>query len=140
MSILPMRIDENIAKRIALSPVELSAGVTTGVEFDRLGASEYQFESVCLVVQAGIDTGAPSAFTVDCVLQESDTSGSAYTDVVAITQIDGEGEIETACYNLNSLKQYVRPEFTVAFTGGSSPTIYTSSAYLFGNSKTEPVA
>ena len=140
MSIFPLRIDENIAKRIALSPVELSAGVTTGTEFDRLGSGEYQFESVCLVVQVGVDTGTPDAFTVDCVLQESSVSGSGYTDVASITQIDGEGEIENVCYNLNSLKQYIRPEFTVAFTGGSSPTIYTSSAYLFGDSKTEPVS
>ncbi len=139
MSIIPKKIDSDIAKRRALSPQLLSAGDTSGVEFDRLGASEYPFESVSLAVITGVDSGTPDSFTLDCVLQESDTSGSGYTDVVSITQIDGENEVETCSYNLNALKRYVRPKFTAAFVNGTAPKLNVAALYMFGDSKQAPV-
>lgn len=139
MSVFPLKIDSDIAKRRALSPQLLSAGDTYGVEFDRLGASEYPFESVSLAVIVGADSGTPDSFTLDCVLQESDTSGSGYTDVASITQIDLEDEVETCSYNLNSLKRYIRPKFTAAFVNGSSPKLNVAALYMFGDSKSNPV-
>ena len=136
----PLRIDENLAKRLALSPQLLSAGDTNGEEFDRLGTSEYPFEQVSLAVIVGADSGTPDSFTLDCVLQHSDTSGSDYTDLASIAQIDGENEVEPVSYDITAAKRYLRPKFTAAFVNGSSPKLDVAALYIFGASKKEPVA
>lgn len=113
----------------------------TGLTFDR-GAGDFQ--SFLAGVSLGAATGSPSAVSVTAKLQES-SDDSTWTDVVA----DGiNATVTVAVVAVNTqgffaidasrLKRYVRLVFTVALTGGSTPTILMDAKFMAGGSVSIP--
>lgn len=114
---------------LAASPQLAPAGTINGVAIDRLGC----YSAVFTVVTGAI-AGAPTSQSVNAKLQHSDTSGGVYTDISGatlstITAGNASGEINV---DLSSAKRYVRVVLTVAFVGGTTPTIGVSATYCLG--------
>lgn len=105
-----------------------------GTGIDRMTQGAQQgWMSCVLVLNVGTETGSPSSFTADCKLQESDSSGSGYTDIsgASVTQQTAAG-FGSVAVNLKGCKRYIRAVVTVAITGGSSPTVPVSSTITLG--------
>ncbi|NBW10082.1 MAG: hypothetical protein EBR82_18845 [Caulobacteraceae bacterium] len=79
------------------------------------------------IFNTGAATGSPTSFTVTCKLQESDTSGGTYTDLVSQTTLVLSAGSTMGIIQGIRTKRYVRTVVTPAFTGGSSPTVPTSA-------------
>lgn len=113
----------------------------TGLTFDRANGD---FQSLLAGVFLGAATGSPSAVSVTAKLQES-ADDSTWTDVddddinstvqVAVTAVNSQGFM---AIDASRLKRYVRLVFTVAFTGGSSPTILMDAKFMVGGSVSIP--
>lgn len=128
-----------VTARPALRPVSQAAAAAFSLKGPGLDRSAW--ESLLLMVQVGLATGAPASFTVDAKLQHSDTDVDGnYVDVVAdvnnpavaiaqITAASTQKHLEIA---LTGLKQWVRIVFTVAFSGGTSPTILLAADFVVG--------
>ncbi len=113
----------------------------TGLTFDRTAGD---FQSFLAGVFLGAATGSPSAVSVTAKLQDS-ADGSTWADVVAddvnptvqvaVTAVNTQGFF---AIDASRLKRYVRLVFTVAFTGGSSPTILMDAKFMAGGSVSIP--
>lgn len=105
-----------------------------GTGIDRMTQGAQQgWMSCVLVLNVGTETGSPSSFTADCKLQESDSSGSGYTDIsgAAVTQRTAAGQAFVNV-NLKGVKRYIRAVTTVAISGGSSPTVPVAATIVLG--------
>ena len=128
---------------IGNDPAARSAGAANGTGIDRQG-----FNSCVLVGKTGAVTGAPSAQTADFKLQHSDTQGGTYTDYTpsvpqpspsgAVAQITAASTIKKRSIDLKTAKRWIRAVCTVAFTGGTSPTLFTDSTIVLGGADTLP--
>lgn len=100
------------------------------------------FESAVLAVSTGAATGTPSALAVDVKLQECDTSGGSYSDVAdaAISQITAVNTDGRVSVKLTGLKRYVKAVATVAFTGGSTPTVGVKADVILGGARVLPTS
>lgn len=127
----------DVKPEITIEPQLAGAGTINGDEVDTKGDHD-----LMLVVETGVDAGTPTSFTVDVKLQESDTSGSGFTDITgaAITQITTEDTIEVkGLQGVGYKKRYIRAVATVAFVGGSTPTIALNARILVQKKASEPV-
>ncbi|MBN1253986.1 MAG: hypothetical protein JXA50_01765 [Deltaproteobacteria bacterium] len=122
---------------MAVKPQNQSGdGAVTGEEVDRLG-----FENCVIGFNAGAATGTPSAVAIACKLQECATSGGSFTDISGATvTIDAESQHKQLNVKLAGVKRYIKAVMTVAFTGGSSPTIDVGASIVLGNAKEVPVS
>lgn len=103
-----------------------AAGTVTGSAIDVRG-----FRFAVLELHVGAATGTPTSFTADAKVTHSDTEGGTYTDF----QPDGtaaSGKVATITVGssrkrktipLAMCKGFVKIEKTVAFVGGTSPTL-----------------
>ena len=114
-----------------------SAGVENGVVTDRVC-----FHDAILGVAVGAATGTPTSFTVDVKVQTGDESNGS--DMADYEDVDGN------VYNISTLladntytfknivlegaKKYIRIVLTVAFVGGTDPTIPVSVNFVLGDS------
>jgi hypothetical protein len=114
-----------------------------------LGIDTEKFQSLLFMISAGAATGSPSAVTVDVKLQHSDDDVDGnYTDVAAhafntevtkqLTAVNTRKYLEVM--KTQTLKKFVRLVFTVAFTGGTSPTVgLQATACIGGHAILPPV-
>jgi hypothetical protein len=136
-------IGNEVASRIGLDPSARSAGAANGTGIDRTG-----FNSCALIALAGAVTGAPSAQTFDVKLQHADTLGGSYTDFVpsipqpsptgAVAQLTAASSLKKRSIDLKTAKKFIRAVGTVAFTGGTAPTLNTSAVIVLGGADTLP--
>lgn len=109
-----------------------AAGTTTGTGVDRRG-----YEMLTMIFQLGAVTG--TSVTIDVHLEESDASGSGYTDIpgaVFSTKTEtSDNSITFGIINGRYLKRYIRAVMVVA---GTSPVVaYNALVMLQDGYKTE---
>jgi hypothetical protein len=115
----------------ALSPAASSAATRNSAAIDRLG-----FESAVLVVQSGATSGTPTTQTLDAKLQDSADGSTGWADYsppqgsAAVTQVTAADTTARVNVDLSGAKRYVRVAQTVAFTGGTSPTLLNNAALV----------
>lgn len=117
-----------------ITPKGAGSETINGTGIDRMTQGAQQGWLSCILsLHSGAATGSPSSYTVDCKLQESDSSGSGYTDIsgAAVTQQTAAG-FGSVAVNLKGCKRYIRAVVTVAITGGTSPTVPVSSTITLG--------
>ncbi len=104
------------------------------------------YESAMFWLFIGAVTGAPTSFSVDAKLQES-SDNSVWTDVaadlsinlkVAFTQRTAINTQDWLTADLSRLKRYVRLVFTVAFVGGTAPTVLLDAKAMLGGGVRQP--
>lgn len=131
----PQDIGASLKTLEGLAPAARSTGstATTAAGIDR---TDYQ--SCVAVVHIGAATGSPSSFSAAFKLQESDDD-STWTDVedsdVTITAA-GLTEVDV---NLAAAKKYLRASLATTITGGTTPTLPSSCAIVFGGARNLPV-
>jgi len=116
-------------------PEAASAGSVNGPAIDRLG-----YGSCELVVATGAATGTPTTTSVTSKLQHSDDGSTSWTDLT-----DGAGPTVAAASSIGSVgvdlagaKRFVRVSRTVAFTGGTTPTVGVASTVILGGADKLP--
>jgi len=129
---------------VGIDPQLAGAGALTGTAIQRVG-SGYTYDSAVLVARCGIETGSPTALTLDFKLQDSADGATGWADVTgaAIAQQALQcpnSRVVTAGVNLAGAKAYVRGVATVAFTGGSSPTLPVAFEIILGGGSELPAA
>lgn len=92
-----------------------------------------------LILEVGAAAGAPTTISVTAKLQESADGSTGWTDVTDRDRIEASSLVVTAENTLTllgfrcpGLKRYIRPVLVVAFTGGTSPTIFCNVSVLLG--------
>ena len=117
-----------------INPEDSAAQTINGPAVDR---HTYNLpRSAVVACQVGAETGSPTSKTVNYKLQDSpDNStwadyGSAGT---TITADDTDGELDL---DLNGADRYVRVVVTVAFVGGTSPTVPVGATLVLGGADT----
>lgn len=95
-------------------------------------ANRTGLNTATVLVQVGAATGTPDGFTVDAKLQHCSTSDGTFADVpgASIDTIDAESTAAQATFSLAGVKQFVRVELTVAFDGGTDPTVVVGASLL----------
>lgn len=120
-----------------IAPVAFAAGNSNGIVIDRMG-----FYDAIVHLKVGAAAGAPTAQGVSLKIQTGDApDGSDMSDVTgatiaALTANNAEARLNL---DLNGFKRYFRVVPTVAFTGGSSPTIPVAVTLALGNANSLPV-
>ena len=132
---MSLRLHQGIKFQPAIRPQTAAAGTINGLAIDRLG-----FEDAALIVSVGAVTGAPTAQTVDVKVQDS-ADGTTWADVegLAVEQITAGDTYKELDINLSPLRRYIRAVATVAFTGGTAPTIQLATDIALGKNRVEPV-
>src|SRR5262245_49533168 len=108
-----------------LSPQQLGSGATNGAAVDLLAG-----DGRCFAVQITGAVGGTSP-TLDGKIQESDSSGSGYSDVsgATFTQVTAANNVQVIAFDRT--RRYVRYVGTVA--GSSTPTVL--AAVFIGEQK-----
>lgn len=124
-----------------VAPVFSAAATINGPAIDRMG-----YGSCVLQVQTGLDTGTPTTRSVIAKIQHSDDGSTNWTDLAvpvggsfattAITAVSTNAEVDV---NLAGAKRYIRSVVTIAFTGGTTPTVGVSSTVVLGGLDKLPV-
>jgi len=121
-------------------PVAASAGTRTSDAIDRMG-----FGSAVVFVQTGAAGGTPTTQSVTVKVQDSDDGSTGWADYEPDTENVATASAVTAVnsstrlsVNLGYAKRYIRLHETVAFTGGTSPTLGVSSSVTLGGAVTKP--
>ncbi|HEY4112868.1 MAG TPA: hypothetical protein VGM17_02300 [Rhizomicrobium sp.] len=136
MDPLSNNIGAFIKGKPGVAPQASSAGTVNGGWTDRLG-----YQSCLLFAQTGAASGSPSTQTLDCKLQSADdNSGTNAADIdgAAISQITAVNSNASASVDLLGAKRWIRAVSTVAFTGGTSPTLLHSAAIVLGGAQELP--
>lgn len=86
------------------------------------------YSSALLVGQTGAVTGAPTSFTCTWQVQDSpdNSTWANYGDPLVLT---AAASADALSVKLVDADRYVRVVCTVAFVGGTTPTLYASSAF-----------
>lgn len=117
------------ATQVSLIPArQRGTGTTNGTGVD---VSAYEGQAIALL-DVFYESGTP---TLDVKLQESDTLGGTYTDIVgaAFAQVTTTSGIQKLAVNLDATKKFVRATGTAA---GTSPS-YAWSVQLIAQKKYE---
>ncbi len=123
--------------QIGIPSTNSAAATTDGTAIDRMTQGADQgWLSCILAFNVGSASGTPDSFTADCKLQESDASGSGFTDITgaAVTQrtAAGQGFVNV---NLKGCKRYIRATVTVAFVNGTSPRLPVAATIVLGGAR-----
>jgi hypothetical protein len=140
-------IQKNIGAFIALVssvlPQAASAGTVNGAAVDRFAHGT----ALSAVVHAvtGALTGAPTTTSVTTKIQHSPdgTTWADYTQpggaaVAAAAAITTAGTDSSVSVDLSSANRYVRAVSVVAFTGGTTPTVFTAADIVLGGEQLRP--
>ena len=127
-------------------PLANSAGTRNGAAIDRNVAGGVAYNGLTLYAASGVETGAPSARTLDAKIQDSADGSTGWLDykpdgvnVAAITQIttaNAETEVDV---DLSGAKRYVRVVEVIAFTGGTTPTLAAQETVILSGADRTPV-
>jgi hypothetical protein len=137
----PRNVGGLVTSRTALRPQASAAAAA----FSLLGLSidREAFQSALFKLFTGAVTGTPTSFAVSSKLQDS-ADGSAWADVVAsqanptvtipdVIAINSNNILEV---DLSGLRRFVRMVHTVAFVGGTSPTVLLAEECILGGGVT----
>lgn len=135
-------VGAQLTTKIGNVPVAASAGTRNGAAIDRQG-----FLSAVISATCGAATGTPTSFTYDAKVQDSADGSTGWADykpdgatVAAITQITAVNTNGRRNVNLVNAKRYIRVVETVAFVGGTSPTLAVAEDVILGGASEEPPA
>lgn len=117
-----------------LAALANSAGTRTGAAIDRLQSGAMS-NSLVLACNVGATTGAPSAATYDCKVQDSadgstgwaDLSGAAITQKTSLTAGLVQRDVDLA-----PAKRFIRVVEVIAFTGGTTPATPAAVDVILG--------
>lgn len=126
-------IGSELDVKVGTVPAAVAAGTRNGAAINRFTAAG-RANSCVLFANSGAETGSPSARTLDAKLQDSADGSTGWADIAgaSITQITAASSSTRKNVSLASAKQYIRAVETVAFTGGTAPTLGASSAVVLG--------
>jgi hypothetical protein len=101
-----------------------------GTGFDLEGSNGAEGEAIVILASDAASAGTDP--TLDVKLQESDSSGSGYTDIsgATFTQVTDSQALEKITINTNDVKRYLRAVGTIG--GTSSPAFTYSVALVYG--------
>lgn len=117
-----------------------SDGAVNGTGIDRMPKGDTGFLSAKLIVNNGATSGTPTSFTNTCKVQDS-ADNSAWADLVPTS---GSASVVNATassvaevnVDLSNARKYVRVVETIAFVGGTAPTLLANATLvLFGADK-----
>lgn len=113
--------------RKGTAPAAVAAGTRNSVGIDRLG-----FDSGVLIAQTGAATGTPTTLTLAAKIQESADGTTGWADIAGavIDPLTAENSVARVNLRLPTAKRFLRVVETVGFTGGTSPTLGASSAFV----------
>lgn len=118
-----------------------SAGAVNGTGIDRKPKGGTGFDSAKLVINNGATSGSPTSFTNTCKVQDS-ADNSTFADYTPPTgsasavnsTASSAAELEV---DLSMARRYVRVVETIAFVGGTSPTLLANATLVgFGTDET----
>lgn len=132
--ILIQRNIGSVVKAVQSVRPQAAAASVNGVSIDRL-AHNMPLSAV-LYTALGASSGAPTSFTVTPKVQDS-ADNSTFADylpdgvhVAADAALAAVNTDSNFAVNLSSARRYVRVVHTVAFVGGTSPTILTAGVLV----------
>jgi hypothetical protein len=128
-------------------PALPAAGARNGAAIDRSPAGGIHYNGLTLYAASGAETGAPSARTLDAKIQDSADGSTGWADyippgqatVAAIPQITAANSEAEVDVDLSGAKRYVRVVETLAFTGGTAPTLGAQETVVLGGADRTPV-
>lgn len=118
-----------------------SAGTVNGSGIDRKPKGGTGFDSCKVVISNGATTGTPTSFTNTCKVQDS-ADNSSFADYTPPTgSASGVNSVASSCaefeVDLSTARRYVRVVETIAFVGGTTPTLLANSTLVaFGTDET----
>ncbi len=141
-----LKAGSNFKPVVATPPALSAAGTRNGSTIDRAVPGGVLYRSATLHTTTGAIAGSPTAQTVDAKVQHS-ADGSTWADytqpgagsAAAITQITAANQSGELDINLEGARRYIRVVETVAFTGGTSPTIGVCSSFILAGADRLPV-
>lgn len=118
-----------------INPAASAAATINGPAIDRS-----YFHSAVLHHACGAATGGPSARTVDSKLQDSADGSTGWTDIpgAVAAQLTADNTDAEKDVSLEGAKKFIRVVTTIAFTGGTTPTIPVSATVTLGGAVTVP--
>lgn len=132
---------------IGTVPALVAAGTRNGPAIDRATPGGVHYSSLTLHTATGATAGAPTTQAVDSKLQTSGDGATGWADYVppgetaaaAVAQITAASSNAEVDVNLEGAKRFIRVVETVAFTGGTAPTIGVSSTVILAGADRTPV-
>jgi hypothetical protein len=125
-----------------INPANAAAGAINGAAIDRagVGGANY-FQSSVLKLSRGAVAGAPSAHTADGKLQDSADGSAGWADIAgaAVAQLAADNTESQVNVDLTGVKRFIRSVVTVAFTGGTTPTLPVAAEVVLGPAMELPV-
>lgn len=82
------------------------------------------------VLDVGAATGTPTSYTLDVTVEESATVNGTYDTLATFGQVTADNQVAHLPVVINPAKPFIRATATIAFTGGTSPTIPVSVVLL----------
>lgn len=134
MTYLASNIGAEILPVAGLAALANSAGTRTGSAIDRLQSGSMA-NSLVLACNVGATTGAPSATTYDCKVQDSADGSTGWADLsgASITQkTTTTAGLVQKDVDLLPAKRFIRVVEVVAFTGGTSPATPAAVDVILG--------
>jgi hypothetical protein len=121
-----------------------AAGTVNGAAIDRKPIGGTGFDSAKLVVITGAESGSPTARSSACTIQDSDDGTGGWVNYtpphgVATLTVAAASSIGEVSVDLSSAKRFIRVVDVVAFTGGTSPTLFASSVVVLGGADELPL-
>jgi hypothetical protein len=134
---LPTDVGAEVKVVAGFSPRASAGEVINGAAINR-----QDFQSCVLHARSGAVSGAPTAVTYDARLQESADGITGWTDIpgAAVEQITAADTEKHVNVNLAGVKPYIRVVGTVAFTGGTSPTLNVAATVVLGGAVVKPTS
>jgi hypothetical protein len=122
---------------IGTVPAAPVAGTRNGSAINRRQSGAIA-QGCTLFASSGAATGTPTTQTLDAKIQDSADGSTGWADyippdqttVAAITQITAVNSSAEVDVNLSGAKAYIRVVETLAFTGGSTPTLGVQTAVV----------
>lgn len=93
------------------------------------------YEEGEVLCQLGAVTGTPTSFTVTYKLQHKELAGDAWVDEGQTKILSAANAIGKLDIDMKALKSLIQVVATVAFTGGTTPTVDLGSSIVYGEAK-----
>mgnify|MGYP003112143882 CR=1 FL=1 len=93
------------------------------------------YSSACFVANHGAATGSPTSASVSYQIQDCATSGGSYENYGSAIVVSGASTVGKSSIDLRAAKRFIRVVATVTLAGGSTPTLFASSSFVFIDEK-----
>lgn len=142
----PRNVGGLVTTKTALRPQASTGAASYGLA--GLAINRSDFQSALIKITAGAKTGTPTTVNVKAKVQHCDTEGGTYADIavgpanpaVAVSDITDQNQERYLELDLSGLKEFIKVVFEVAFTGGSTPSIFLASEAVLGGGPVIPSA